>query len=264
MPAPVTPTTEAKILYIEDNRENRMLVRAILEADGYTIVDAEDGLAGIEAAIREEPPSSCSTSTCRASTATRSSRSSSRSRALASTPVVALTAYAMQGDRQRTLVAGCDGYIQKPIDVDAFPRQVAEFLGGKRERVEEPRRRRLPPRAEPAAGLPAAQPGRGAQAAEPALRAPGLAARGPAPLDAGHHLRARRRPDAREAPGLARALGTRSLSVELSEPRGIHVAAPRTPPSSRGASWRGPAWPAEDWTEVEWTLPLTVRGRRSA
>ena len=42
----------------------------------------------------------------------------------------------MQGDRQRTLVAGCDGYIQKPINVDAFPGEVAEFLGGKRERVE--------------------------------------------------------------------------------------------------------------------------------
>src|SRR5256884_6088091 len=55
---------------------------------------------------------------------------------LASTPVIAVTAYAMQGDRQRTLVAGCDGYLQKPINVDAFPRQVAEFLGGKRERVE--------------------------------------------------------------------------------------------------------------------------------
>src|SRR5207247_814596 len=56
---------------------------------------------------------------------------------LAATPVVAVTAYAMPGDRQRTLVAGCDGYIQKPIDVDAFPSQVAEFLQGKRERVEE-------------------------------------------------------------------------------------------------------------------------------
>ena len=43
----------------------------------------------------------------------------------------------MEGDRQRTLVAGCDGYIQKPIDVDAFPSQVGEFLRGKRERVEE-------------------------------------------------------------------------------------------------------------------------------
>ena len=57
--------------------------------------------------------------------------------AFANTPVVALTAYAMEGDRQRTLVAGCDGYIQKPIDVDTFPRQVEEFLHGKREHVEE-------------------------------------------------------------------------------------------------------------------------------
>src|SRR5207244_11011348 len=55
----------------------------------------------------------------------------------ATTPVIAVTAYAMEGDRQRTLVAGCDGYIQKPIDVDAFPRQVAEFMRGKREHVEE-------------------------------------------------------------------------------------------------------------------------------
>src|SRR4030095_7754245 len=46
---------KAKILYIEDNPENRMLVRAILESEGYTVVDAEDGLAGIEAAVREEP-----------------------------------------------------------------------------------------------------------------------------------------------------------------------------------------------------------------
>ena len=55
MPIARRDSKKAKILYIEDNRENRMLVRAILEAEGYTIVDAEDGLAGIEAAIREEP-----------------------------------------------------------------------------------------------------------------------------------------------------------------------------------------------------------------
>src|SRR2546430_16907597 len=58
-------------------------------------------------------------------------------RVLFRSPIIAVTAYAMEGDRQRTLVAGCDGYIQKPIDVDTFPRQVAEFLHGKREHVEE-------------------------------------------------------------------------------------------------------------------------------
>ena len=56
---------------------------------------------------------------------------------LAATPIVAVTAYAMQGDRERTLVAGCDGYIAKPLDADRFPHQVEEFIRGKRERLEE-------------------------------------------------------------------------------------------------------------------------------
>ncbi|MBI3362213.1 MAG: response regulator, partial [Chloroflexi bacterium] len=48
---------------------------------------------------------------------------------LARIPVVALTANVMRGDRERSLAAGCDGYIQKPIDVDQLPRQIARFLG---------------------------------------------------------------------------------------------------------------------------------------
>src|SRR3989442_1211287 len=127
---------KTKILYIEDNRENRLLVRAVLEAAGYTLVDAEDGLAGIEAAIREEPALILLDINLPGVDGYEIVAILKSFPNLASTPVVALTAYAMQGDRQRTLVAGCDGYIQKPIDVDAFPRQVAEFLGGKRERVE--------------------------------------------------------------------------------------------------------------------------------
>src|SRR5438105_7912543 len=125
-----------KVLYIEDNRENRMLVRAVLEASGYTIVEAEDGLAGIEAAIREEPALILLDINLPGVDGYEIVAILKSFPNLASTPVIAVTAYAMQGDRQRTLVAGCDGYIQKPIDVDAFPRQVAEFLGGKRERVE--------------------------------------------------------------------------------------------------------------------------------
>src|SRR6267143_976963 len=131
-----TLAKKPKILYIEDNRENRMLVRAVLEASGYTLVDAEDGLAGIEAAIREEPSLILLDINLPGVDGYEIVAILKSFPNLASTPVIAVTAYAMQGDRQRTLVAGCDGYIQKPIDVDAFPRQVAEFLGGKRERVE--------------------------------------------------------------------------------------------------------------------------------
>src|SRR2546426_1225265 len=125
-----------KILYIEDNPENRMLVRAVLEAAGYDLVEADDGLAGIEAAIREEPALILLDINLPGVDGYEIVAILKSFPNLASTPVIAVTAYAMQGDQQRTLVAGCDGYIQKPINVDMFPRQVAEFLGGKRERVE--------------------------------------------------------------------------------------------------------------------------------
>src|SRR5919206_4763153 len=126
-----------KILHVEDNPENRMLVRAILEAEGYAIIDAEDGLSGIEAAVREEPALILLDVNLPGVDGYEVVAIIKSFPTFATTPVIAVTAYAMEGDRQRTLVAGCDGYIQKPIDVDAFPRQVAEFLQGKREHVEE-------------------------------------------------------------------------------------------------------------------------------
>src|SRR5438046_6075829 len=125
-----------KVLYIEADRENRMLVRAVLEAAGYTIVAAEDGLAGIEAAIREEPAPILLDINLPGVDGYEIVAILKSFPNLASTPVIAVTAYAMQGDRQPTLVAGCGGCSPKPITVDVFPRQVAEFLGGKRESVE--------------------------------------------------------------------------------------------------------------------------------
>src|SRR3990167_627338 len=135
MPARATDQ-KPKILYVEDNRENRMLVRAVLEAAGYAIVEAEDGLGGIETAVREQPALVLLDINLPGVDGYEIVAILKSFPNLAATPVIAVTAYAMQGDRQRTLVAGCDGYIQKPINVDAFPRQVAEFLAGKRERVE--------------------------------------------------------------------------------------------------------------------------------
>ncbi len=255
---------KAKVLYIEDNRENRMLVRAVLEAAGYTIVEAEDGLAGIEAAIREEPALILLDINLPGVDGYEIVAILKSFPNLASTPVIAVTAYAMQGDRQRTLVAGCDGYIQKPINVDAFPGQVAEFLGGKRERIEgreegvylrELNQRlvyRLLNQVEELKRLNQHFVRRAGQladlhrAVQDITSEPGVAAM----LE-------------RLLGGLSHAIGTTSLRVELSEPPGIRVmvqgeaeAQPKSVLAGAGIE------PAADWTEVEWTLPLTVRERQ--
>ncbi|PYN24336.1 MAG: hypothetical protein DMD99_11475 [Candidatus Rokuibacteriota bacterium] len=261
---PVRPLDQkTKILYIEDNRENRLLVRAVLEAAGYMIVDAEDGLAGIEAAIREEPSLILLDINLPGVDGYELVAILKSFPNLASTPVVALTAYAMQGDRQRTLVAGCDGYIQKPIDVDAFPRQVAEFLGGKRERVESrdegvylrELNQRLVYRL--------------LNQVEELKRLNQHFVRRASQLEDLHHSMQDITSELGVARmlekllgGLSQAIGTTSLSVELSEPPGIHVAVRRgSAEQPRSVLTGSGVGPAEDWAEVEWKLPLTVRGR---
>jgi CheY-like chemotaxis protein len=252
-----------KILYIEDNRENRMLVRAVLEAAGYHIVDAEDGLAGIEAAIREEPALILLDINLPGVDGYEIVAILKSFPNLATTPVIAVTAYAMQGDRQRTLVAGCDGYIQKPIDVDAFPRQVAEFLGGKRERVEshdegvylrELNQRlvyRLLNQVEELKRLNQHFVRRASQLEDLHRSMEDITAE----LGVAGMLE-------KLLGGLARAIGSTSLSVELSEPPGVQVSVRRdTEVQPRSVLAGSGVSAADDWTEVEWRLPLTVRGR---
>jgi signal transduction histidine kinase/DNA-binding NarL/FixJ family response regulator len=261
---PARPADQkVKILYIEDNRENRMLVRAVLEAAGYLIVDAEDGLAGIEAAIREEPALILLDINLPGVDGYEIVAILKSFPNLASTPVIAVTAYAMQGDRQRTLVAGCDGYIQKPIDVDAFPRQVAEFLGGKRERVEshdegvylrELNQRlvyRLLNQVEELKRLNQHFVRRASQLEDLHRSMEDITSE----LGVTGMLE-------KLLGGLARAIGSTSLSVELSEPPGVQVSVRQDPSGQPRSVLAGSGVPsADDWTEVEWRLPLAVRGR---
>ncbi len=120
-----------RVLYIEDNRENRMLVRRVLMASDYDFVvqEAETALRGIEMA-QAEPPDiilmDLSMPEMDGLTATQHIRTIPQ---LSTIPIVALTANAMQGDRERSLSAGCDGYISKPIDVDKLPDDVFAFVG---------------------------------------------------------------------------------------------------------------------------------------
>lgn len=118
----------ATLLYIEDNAANRLLVRRVLEAEGYTVLEAADGPSGLEM-VHNAPPDLILLDINLPEMDGYEFVSRLRKiPGLEETPVIALTANVMKGDRERTLAAGCDGYIQKPIDVDALPQQVAEFL----------------------------------------------------------------------------------------------------------------------------------------
>ena len=127
-----------KILYVEDSPDARRLVRRLL-SDRYLVLEAEDGLTGIEVTWAEEPAlilidiSIPYLDGYEVATKLKSLRPD--------VPIVALTADVSEGARQRALTAGCDGYIPKPIDPDQFPAQVEAFLKGKREVLEQGERR---------------------------------------------------------------------------------------------------------------------------
>ena len=117
-----------KILYIEDNLDNRILVRRVLQVEGYQVLEAEDGPGGIELALEESPDLilvDINMPNMDGYEVTRRLRALDQFR---SVPIIALTAKVMKGDREKTLESGCSGYIEKPIDVDRFPTQVSVFL----------------------------------------------------------------------------------------------------------------------------------------
>jgi signal transduction histidine kinase len=127
-----------KILYVEDDPSSEVLVRRILESEGFQVITTADGLSAIEVAKQESPDlvlMDISISGLDGYEVTTRLRTIEDLRQV---PVVAVTAATLQGDRERALAAGCIGYISKPIDVDGFPSQVRSFLCGNREEIESP------------------------------------------------------------------------------------------------------------------------------
>jgi len=124
-----------KILYVEDDPGSQTLVSRVLAAEGYRVVLANNGLEGIDVATREHPDlilMDINIGDLDGYEVTTKLRSVEE---LQHVPIIALTANVLKGDRERALIAGCDGYISKPIDVDEFPRQIEAFLQGHRETV---------------------------------------------------------------------------------------------------------------------------------
>ncbi len=130
-----------KVLYVEDDPSSVNLVRRLLGAEGYQVVTAADGLSAIEVAERERPNLilvDINISGLDGYEVTTKIRTIPE---LDRVPIVAVTAAALKGDRERALAAGCDGYIPKPIDVDRFPEHVRDFLLGMREEFESPEKK---------------------------------------------------------------------------------------------------------------------------
>ena len=119
------------VLVVEDNHLNRKLVRSLLQIGRYRVVEAADGIEGLEAARRERPDlilMDLQLPGMDGLSATRELRADPQT---AGIPVVALTAHAMVGDEERALEAGCRGYIPKPIDTRAFLERIREYLQGR-------------------------------------------------------------------------------------------------------------------------------------
>ena len=116
------------ILYVEDNQDNRLLIRRILTAEGFNVVEAEHGRRALEIVDVLQPALilvDINLPDIDGYALTAKLRIKPH---LDKVPIIALTANVMRGDRERTLAAGCDGYIQKPIDIDQFYELINRYL----------------------------------------------------------------------------------------------------------------------------------------
>jgi two-component system cell cycle response regulator DivK len=119
----------ATILYVEDNADNRLLVRRILSAEGFNIIEASSAAQAWKVLETQTPDlilMDINMPDVDGYTLTAQLKALPSLQAI---PIIAMTANALKGDREKSLSAGCDGYIEKPIDIDALSRQVMGFLG---------------------------------------------------------------------------------------------------------------------------------------
>lgn len=117
-----------KILLIEDNEQNRYLATFLLQKSGYDVVEASDGRQGIELARRVLPQLILLDIQLPTMDGYAVARELRRDASLNNTPIVAVTSYAMTGDREKALASGCDGYLEKPINPETFVASVELHL----------------------------------------------------------------------------------------------------------------------------------------
>jgi CheY-like chemotaxis protein len=122
-------TDKKTVLLVEDNEDNLVVYRTILEHVGFRVLEARDGEEGVNRARQEAPDlilMDISIPKIDGWEATRRLKGDEGTRAI---PIIALTAHALEEDRQKAIHAGCDGYLAKPVEPRRVVQEVERFLG---------------------------------------------------------------------------------------------------------------------------------------
>ena len=124
-----------RILYIEDNPANFRLVERLLRDEGFQVLHAQDGFEGVQRAIeqREHLDLILLDINLPGMDGYEAATKLKALEGFEAIPIVAVTVNTLRGDRKRSLVAGCDGFIPKPIDIHTFPERIKDYIRGKRD-----------------------------------------------------------------------------------------------------------------------------------
>jgi len=117
-----------RILVIEDNETNLYLIRFMLEKSGYEVIEAKEGAVGVELAAKEKPDLILMDIQLPDIDGLEATKRIRASEADGEVPIIALTSFAMAGDREKALAAGCTGYIEKPINPETFMAEIEKYL----------------------------------------------------------------------------------------------------------------------------------------
>jgi len=116
------------LLIIEDNAQNLYLMRFLLEKNGFAVIGAESGVEGVRMALRHKPQAILLDIQLPGMDGYAVAQELKKHPELVQIPIVAVTSYAMVGDRERVLAAGATGYIEKPINPESFVDEIRSFL----------------------------------------------------------------------------------------------------------------------------------------
>jgi two-component system cell cycle response regulator DivK len=117
-----------RILYVEDNFQNKRLVNKILSARGFEVLEADDGLTGVEMASKALPDLILMDISLPGIDGVEATQRIKAYQGTANIPIIALTANAMRGDRERFIAAGCDDYLPKPISTSDLLNLINTYL----------------------------------------------------------------------------------------------------------------------------------------